>query len=160
MPTERNAFRAACWCSGSMSTLVRIPSGCMPANSASPETPDPVPISTTAFACDGPGQQGQGARRIRDRAETRRTPRPSAERPHAASDSSTKSSAYAQDAGLGATWARSCRLRRFTDVSLVESVPAPYDGDMSHTVVAELVAAVLKVEVEVGDSRWRPTTRW
>jgi acetyl-CoA carboxylase biotin carboxyl carrier protein len=26
----------------------------------------------------------------------------------------------------------------------------PYDDDMSHTVVAELVAAVLKVEVEVG----------
>jgi acetyl-CoA carboxylase biotin carboxyl carrier protein len=26
----------------------------------------------------------------------------------------------------------------------------PYDGDMSHTVVAELVAAVMKVEVEVG----------
>jgi len=26
----------------------------------------------------------------------------------------------------------------------------PYDGAMSHTVVAELVAAVLKVEVEVG----------
>jgi acetyl-CoA carboxylase biotin carboxyl carrier protein len=25
-----------------------------------------------------------------------------------------------------------------------------YDGDMSHTVVAELVAAVMKVEVEVG----------
>ena len=27
----------------------------------------------------------------------------------------------------------------------------PYDDDMSHTVVAELVAAVMKVEVEVGD---------
>jgi acetyl-CoA carboxylase biotin carboxyl carrier protein len=27
---------------------------------------------------------------------------------------------------------------------------SPYDGAMSHTVVAELVAAVLKVEVEVG----------
>jgi acetyl-CoA carboxylase biotin carboxyl carrier protein len=27
---------------------------------------------------------------------------------------------------------------------------APYDDDMSHTVVAELVAAVMKVEVEVG----------
>ena len=26
----------------------------------------------------------------------------------------------------------------------------PYDGGMSHTVVAELVAAVMKVEVEVG----------
>ena len=26
----------------------------------------------------------------------------------------------------------------------------PYDDDMSHTVVAELVAAVMKVEVEVG----------
>lgn len=28
--------------------------------------------------------------------------------------------------------------------------PRPYDDDMSHTVVAELVAAVMKVEVEVG----------
>ena len=27
---------------------------------------------------------------------------------------------------------------------------SPYDGDMSHTVVAELVAAVMKVEVAVG----------
>ena len=27
---------------------------------------------------------------------------------------------------------------------------SPYDGAMSHTVVAELVAAVMKVEVEVG----------
>jgi acetyl-CoA carboxylase biotin carboxyl carrier protein len=29
-------------------------------------------------------------------------------------------------------------------------VTSPYDVDMSHTVVAELVAAVMKVEVEVG----------
>jgi acetyl-CoA carboxylase biotin carboxyl carrier protein len=29
-------------------------------------------------------------------------------------------------------------------------VTSPYDGHMSHTVVAELVAAVMKVEVEVG----------
>jgi len=29
--------------------------------------------------------------------------------------------------------------------------PKPYDDAMSHTVVAELVAAVMKVEVEVGD---------
>ena len=28
----------------------------------------------------------------------------------------------------------------------------PYDGGMSHTVVAELVAAVMKVEVEVGQT--------
>jgi len=28
----------------------------------------------------------------------------------------------------------------------------PYDGDMSHTVVAELVAAVMKVEVQVGQT--------
>ena len=34
-----------------MSTLVRTPSGCMPANSASPDTPEPVPISTTVRAC-------------------------------------------------------------------------------------------------------------
>ena len=28
----------------------------------------------------------------------------------------------------------------------------PYDGQVSHTVVAELVAAVLKIEVEVGQA--------
>lgn len=37
-----------------------------------------------------------------------------------------------------------------TDVSL-STAADPYDDDMSHTVVAELVAAVMKVEVEVGD---------
>ena len=40
---------------------------------------------------------------------------------------------------------------RFTRVSVAkEQLAEPYDGGMSHTVVAELVAAVLKVEVEVG----------
>jgi acetyl-CoA carboxylase biotin carboxyl carrier protein len=37
-----------------------------------------------------------------------------------------------------------------TDVSL-STAPDPYHDDMSHTVVAELVAAVMKVEVDVGD---------
>ena len=40
---------------------------------------------------------------------------------------------------------------KFTDPSLSKRIPEePYDGRMSHTVVAELVAAVMKVEVEVG----------
>jgi acetyl-CoA carboxylase biotin carboxyl carrier protein len=40
---------------------------------------------------------------------------------------------------------------KFTDPSLSKRNPEePYDGRMSHTVVAELVAAVMKVEVEVG----------
>jgi acetyl-CoA carboxylase biotin carboxyl carrier protein len=41
--------------------------------------------------------------------------------------------------------------KKFTNLSLSKRLPCePYDGGMSHTVVAELVAAVLKVEVEVG----------
>jgi acetyl-CoA carboxylase biotin carboxyl carrier protein len=40
---------------------------------------------------------------------------------------------------------------KFTKPSLSKRVPnEPYDGRMSHTVVAERVAAVMKVEVEVG----------
>jgi acetyl-CoA carboxylase biotin carboxyl carrier protein len=40
---------------------------------------------------------------------------------------------------------------KFTKLSLSKRIPqGPYDGRMSHTVVAELVAAVMKVEVEVG----------
>ena len=40
---------------------------------------------------------------------------------------------------------------KFTKLSLSKPIPSePYDGRMSHTVVAELVAAVMKVEVEVG----------
>ena len=158
MPTERKASRAACWCSVSMSTLVRIPSGCMPANRASPETPDPVPISTTALACT------TRARKVRALA----APRPSGETPNstavsraakAASDSATKSSAYAQDAGLGADLGEVWPATRFTRVSVAKA-PGQTEPDrtratlrwraMTHTVVAELVAAVLKVEVEVG----------
>ena len=41
--------------------------------------------------------------------------------------------------------------KKFTDPSLSKRHSRePYDGGMSHTVVAELVAAVMKVEVEVG----------
>ena len=40
---------------------------------------------------------------------------------------------------------------RFTSLTLSKRLVAePYDDGMSHTVVAELVAAVMKVEVEVG----------
>jgi acetyl-CoA carboxylase biotin carboxyl carrier protein len=40
---------------------------------------------------------------------------------------------------------------KFTKLSLSKRIRnEPYDGRMSHTVVAELVAAVMKVEVEVG----------
>ena len=42
---------------------------------------------------------------------------------------------------------------KFTNLSLSKRIPnEPYDGRMSHTVVAELVAAVMKVEVEVGQA--------
>jgi acetyl-CoA carboxylase biotin carboxyl carrier protein len=42
---------------------------------------------------------------------------------------------------------------KFTKLSLSKAIPnEPYDGRMSHTVVAELVAAVMKVEVEVGQT--------
>ena len=73
----------------------------MPANRARPETPEPVPISTTALAWIA------RASMVSALAE----PRPSGETPssvavwraaYAASDSATKSSAYAQDAGFGA----------------------------------------------------------
>jgi acetyl-CoA carboxylase biotin carboxyl carrier protein len=42
---------------------------------------------------------------------------------------------------------------KFTKLSLSKRIlNEPYDGRMSHTVVAELVAAVMKVEVEVGQA--------
>ena len=42
---------------------------------------------------------------------------------------------------------------KFTKLSLSKRIfNEPYDGRMSHTVVAELVAAVMKVEVEVGQT--------
>jgi len=42
---------------------------------------------------------------------------------------------------------------KFTNLSLSKRIAnEPYDGRMSHTVVAELVAAVMKVEVEVGQT--------
>ena len=43
--------------------------------------------------------------------------------------------------------------KKFTNLSLSKRLPRePYDGGMSHTVVAELVAAVMKVVVEVGQT--------
>jgi acetyl-CoA carboxylase biotin carboxyl carrier protein len=43
--------------------------------------------------------------------------------------------------------------KRSTNLSLSKCLPSePYDDGMSHTVVAELVAAVMKVEVEVGQT--------
>ena len=49
---------------------------------------------------------------------------------------------------MGAAFGEVLAAGAFTEVSLATTTP--YDGDMSHTVVAELVAAVMKVEVEVG----------
>lgn len=43
--------------------------------------------------------------------------------------------------------------KKFTNPSLSKRPCCePYDGGMSHTVVAELVAAVMKVEVQVGQT--------
>jgi acetyl-CoA carboxylase biotin carboxyl carrier protein len=133
-----------------MSTLVKTPSGCIPANSAKPETPDPVPTSTTVFACT------TLARKVSALAE----PRPIGATPSclafwrasaACSDSSTKSSANAHDPGLGAALVEVLTAERFTNLTLSKRLlTEPYDDGMSHTVVAELVAAVMKVEVELG----------
>jgi|SRR5215211_2163416 acetyl-CoA carboxylase biotin carboxyl carrier protein len=133
-----------------MSTLVKTPSGCIPANSAKPETPEPVPTSTTALA------RITLARKVSALA----APRPIGATPsclafwRASADwsaSSTKSSANAQDPGLGAALGEVLRAERFTSLTLSKGLVAePYDDGMSHTVVAELVAAVMKVEVEVG----------
>src|SRR4029453_584317 len=133
-----------------MSTLVKTPSGCIPAKRARPETPEPVPISTTALAWT------TLARKVNALAE----PRPIGATPSslafsrasaALSDSSTKSSANAHDAGLGAALSEVLTAERFTNLTLSKRLLAePYDDGMSHTVVAELVAAVMKVEVEVG----------
>jgi acetyl-CoA carboxylase biotin carboxyl carrier protein len=52
---------------------------------------------------------------------------------------------------LGAALGEVLRAERFTSLTLSKGLVAePYDDGMSHTVVAELVAAVMKVEVEVG----------
>jgi acetyl-CoA carboxylase biotin carboxyl carrier protein len=52
---------------------------------------------------------------------------------------------------LGAALAEVLTAERFTRLTLSKRlVTEPYDDGMSHTVVAELVAAVMKVEVEVG----------
>jgi acetyl-CoA carboxylase biotin carboxyl carrier protein len=133
-----------------MSTLVKTPSGCMPANNARPETPEPVPTSTTARACTS------RARKVNALAD----PRPSGATPSwaalsracdACSDSPRKSSANAHDAGFGAALGEVLAATKFTKLSLSKPIAnEPYDGRMSHTVVAELVAAVMKVEVEVG----------
>ena len=50
MPWPVSTSRAATWFSVSESMLVRTPSAAMPASSASPDTPVPVPISATALA--------------------------------------------------------------------------------------------------------------
>ena len=85
-----------------MSTLVRMPSGCMPANRASPDTPEPVPISTTARACTARASKVRAvAAAAPDRGDAQRLgARPG--RPSRSSASGTKFSAYAQDGGLGA----------------------------------------------------------
>ena len=49
-PASMNASRASRWCSASMSTVVSTPSLRMPRSSQTPETPVPVPISTTERA--------------------------------------------------------------------------------------------------------------
>ena len=52
---------------------------------------------------------------------------------------------------MGAAFGEVLLAKKFTNPSLSKRLPCePYDGGMSHTVVAELVAAVMKVEVEVG----------
>ena len=89
---------------------------------ASPETPDPVPISTTARAWT------TRARKVRALA----APRLSGEMPNstavsraakAASGSGTKSSAYAQDAGRGADLGEVWPATRFTRVSVAKARP-------------------------------------
>src|SRR5699024_2748736 len=85
----------------SRSTLVRMPSACIPRNRASPDTPEPVPISTTARASKA------RASRVSMLAPPRPigiTPSDSAAAREAAASSAsgTKSSAHAQDAGEGA----------------------------------------------------------
>ena len=59
MPASVKASRASRWCSASMSTVVSTPSGRMPRSSQSPETPVPVPISTTARASSTRGEEAQ-----------------------------------------------------------------------------------------------------
>src|SRR5829696_791716 len=133
-----------------MSTLVRTPSGCMPAKRARPDTPDPVPTSTTAFA------EIARASRVSVLAPPRpigATPRwdASSRAAAAASDSSRKSSAKAQLAGLGADLAEVFPAVALTRASLaigsrasVLAQRGPYDDHMSHTVVADLVVPVLR----------------
>src|SRR5688572_8863401 len=116
-----------------MSTLAKPPSGCIPANSATPETREPVPTLTTALACT------TFARKVSALAE----PRPSGAAPSCLacwrdsadwSDSSTKSSANAHDAGLGAALGEVLAAERFTSLTLSKRLVAePYDDGMSHT---------------------------
>jgi acetyl-CoA carboxylase biotin carboxyl carrier protein len=135
-----------------MSTLVKTPSGCMPANNAKPETPEPVPTSTTARACTTLASRVNALadpRLIGDTPSCAARSRACA----ACSVSATKSSAKTHDAGFGATLGEVLAATKFTKLSLSKRIPnEPYDGRMSHTVVAELVAAVMKVEVEVGQA--------
>src|SRR4051794_34431181 len=101
-----------------MSTEVKMPSGCIPANRAKPETPVPVPISTTALA------ETVRASKVSIAA----VPRPSGMTPRsaalsraevAASGSGRNVSAYAQEAALGADLAAVLLAGRFTAVSLL-----------------------------------------
>ena len=99
-PASVKPCLASRWCSASVSTVVRTPSGRMPRSSHRPETPVPVPISTTARASrtearkrstapppDPIGETPTSSARARAEART--------------SSSATYSSAWLQLAGLG-----------------------------------------------------------
>ena len=73
-PPSVNVSRASRWCSASMSTVVRMPSGRIPRSSQSPETPVPVPTSTTARA--SMTEPGSAAPPRRPRRSPSRPPRP------------------------------------------------------------------------------------
>ena len=49
-PAAAKTVLASLWCSGSWSTLVRTEPGRIPLSSQIPDVPQPVPISTAAFA--------------------------------------------------------------------------------------------------------------
>ena len=58
-PASAKDWRASRWCSASMSTVVSTPSDRMPRSSQSPDTPVPLPISTTARASRDGGEEPQ-----------------------------------------------------------------------------------------------------
>ena len=86
-----------------MSTLVKMPSGCMPANRASPDTPDPVPISTTALAPTALARKVSGGAAPTERGHAQW--RGVGARRGGVVGLGTKFSAYAHDAALGAALA-------------------------------------------------------